>query len=91
MAAKHSPISGTELIALEHAIISAVSYAGFEVTTADGEPATLAILDKHGNIVESGENVRLATWNVAIHSYREFLKGMGYLRVHAGPPTGPNI
>jgi hypothetical protein len=71
---------------LQHSIISAVSYAGFAVTTADGKPATLAIIDSDGNVIESGPSVNIAAWNTAISAYRNFLKGTGHLRVHSKPP-----
>ncbi|MDR6392274.1 hypothetical protein [Paraburkholderia phenoliruptrix] len=71
---------------LRHSVISAFSYAGFCVTTPNGEPAMLAVVDKDGNVIESGADVAIAAWNVAIHAYRNFLQGAGHLRVHAGPP-----
>ncbi|MEX3934805.1 hypothetical protein AB4Y32_23960 [Paraburkholderia phymatum] len=71
---------------LQHSVISAISYAGFHVTTASGEPAMLAVVDTDGNVLEAGAGVAIAAWNVAINSYRNFLKGSGHLRVHTGPP-----
>jgi hypothetical protein len=80
-----------EFIPLQHAVISAKSYAGFEITDASGEPATLAVLDKNGNVLEFGASVSIAAWNVAILSYRNLLKGTGHLKVHTSPPTGLNL
>lgn len=74
---------------LQNSVIGAVSYAGFHVTTATGEPATLAVLDKDGNVIDAGASVSIAAWNVAITTYRNFLKGAGHLRVHSKPPGGP--
>jgi hypothetical protein len=71
---------------LQNSVISAVSYAGFHVTTANGEPARLAIIDKDGNVIDAGASVSIAAWNVAIKAYRNFLRGAGHLRVHSGPP-----
>jgi hypothetical protein len=65
--------------------ISAVSHAGLRITTADGRPARLAIIDDDGELVAAGPDVAAAAWNVAIASYRQFLIGRGHLRVHAAP------
>ncbi|WP_080409987.1 hypothetical protein [Burkholderia ubonensis] len=65
--------------------ISAVSYKGLSVTTASGEPATLAVVDKDGKVIDAGPEVAHAAWDVAIRSYRNFLMGMGYLRVLSKP------
>jgi len=69
-----------------HCAISAVSHQGLTVTTPDGEPATLAIVNKDGKVIEAGPSVARQAWEVAIESYRNFLKGEGYLRVHSKPP-----
>ncbi|MBB5459347.1 hypothetical protein [Paraburkholderia sp. Cpub6] len=73
---------------LQNSIISAFSYAGFAITTASGETATLAVLDKDGNVIDSGASVSIAAWNVAIKAYRNFLQGQSHLRVHSSPPAG---
>ncbi|MBM5590020.1 hypothetical protein [Burkholderia pseudomallei] len=65
--------------------ISAISYKGLSVTIASGEPATLAVIDKDGNIVEAGPEVARAAWDVAIRSYRNFLMGTGHLHVLSKP------
>ncbi|KGD42089.1 putative gp52 [Burkholderia pseudomallei MSHR7343] len=65
--------------------ISAISYKGLSVTTATGEPATLAVIDRDGNVVEAGPKVARAAWDVAIRSYRNFLMGTGHLRVLSKP------
>ncbi|CAE6694537.1 hypothetical protein R69619_00413 [Paraburkholderia nemoris] len=71
---------------LQNSIISAFSYAGFAITTATGESATLAVLDKDGNVIDAGPSVSIAAWNVAIKAYRNFLQGAGHLRVHTSAP-----
>lgn len=65
--------------------ISAVSFEGLRVRTASGEPATLAILDKDGNVIDAGPGVLQEAFNVAIESYRNFLKGAGHLRALSRP------
>ncbi|MEN8513212.1 hypothetical protein [Burkholderia sp. RS02] len=73
-----TPISST---------ISAVSFQGLSITTPDGEPATLAVIDMQGRIIDSGPNVMRAVWEVAIRSYRNFLIGSGHLRVLSKPAS----
>lgn len=70
--------------------ISAVSYEGLTIKTADGQPATLAVLDAAGNVIAAGPRVASEAWKVAIASYRNFLQGAGYLRVHSKPPATKN-
>ncbi|KAB0641664.1 hypothetical protein [Burkholderia stagnalis] len=65
--------------------ISAVSFQGLQITTPNGEPATLAVIDVQGRIIDSGPNVMRAVWDVAIRSYRNFLMGTGHLRVLSKP------
>jgi len=71
---------------LEHAQLSAVIFEGLQVQTADGRPARLAILDEAGNVIECGDQVAEEAWNVAIASYKNFLRGNGHLRVQTEPP-----
>jgi hypothetical protein len=72
---------------LANSEISAVSFEGLSIKTANGEPATLAILDKDGKIIEMGPTVAREAWNVAIASYKNFLIGTGHIRVHSKPPS----
>ncbi|KUZ98145.1 hypothetical protein WI40_14100 [Burkholderia ubonensis] len=67
--------------------ISAVSFQGLSITTPDGKPATLAVIDMQGRIIDSGPNVMRAVWDVAIRSYRNFLIGSGHLRVLSKPAS----
>lgn len=71
---------------LEHSRISANVNTGFQMTTADGRPARLAILDEDGNIIEAGPAVAKEAWNVCIAVQKNFWRGMGHLIVHSEPP-----
>ena len=75
------PPTGT----LACSVISARGCEGLLVKTVDGRPATLAVLDREGHIVESGPDVVQEVWNVAVLAYRNFLKGEGCLTVSASP------
>ncbi|RQU92463.1 hypothetical protein [Burkholderia cenocepacia] len=66
--------------------ITAVSFQGLSIVTPDGNPATLAVVDQNGKIVEVGPSVMRAVWDVAIRSCRNFLIGNGHLRVLTRPP-----
>jgi len=66
--------------------ISAVHFRGLRITTADGQPATLAVVDMQGRIIESGPTVVRAAWDVAIKAYRNFLSDKGILRVKTVSP-----
>lgn len=79
-------IGPIEVDTLQNSIISAVAHEGLTVTTRDGRPARIGIIDEHGNVIEAGEAVAEEAWNVAIASYKSFLKGMGHIRVHTKPP-----
>lgn len=70
---------------LANAVISGVTYRGLTVTTRDGRPARLAILDEHGNVIDVGDDVACECWNVAIACHRNFLIGQGHLVVHTSP------
>ena len=72
---------------LQRAVISAISFEGLKVTTTDGQPAKLAIVDSTGQVIEAGDEVAAAAWNVAIESHRRFLIGEGYLRVYSRAPV----
>lgn len=74
---KHTPIASD---------ISAVSFAGLRITTPDGRPATLAVIDDAGQVIEAGRNVEVAAWNASIEAFQQFLIGHGHMRVHASPP-----
>ncbi|WP_205794459.1 hypothetical protein [Burkholderia sp. Ac-20353] len=74
--------------------ISAVSYEGISITTPDGMPATLAVVDSNGKVIEAGPDVANAVWSVVIEAYRRFLMGTGHLRVYTDPselPRNPDL
>lgn len=77
-----NPKTGT----LAQAILSGVAHEGLTVTTRDGRQARLAVIDEDGNVIEDGPEVAREAWNVAVASYRNFLRGRGYLRVRSDPP-----
>lgn len=68
---------------------SAVSYGGLEVTTREGKPATLAVIDGEGRVVAAGPEIVRAAWKASVLAYRNFLMGAGHLRVHTAPPKTP--
>ncbi|GJH25802.1 MULTISPECIES: hypothetical protein [Caballeronia] len=70
---------------LEHSVISARAWEGFTITTEDGRPATLAVVDDAGHIVESGPELVDELWDVAVLSYRRFLVGETALHVWSSP------
>lgn len=70
--------------AIKGVFITAVSHEGLSVTV-DGKPARLAIISDDGRIVAAGGEVAREVEAVAINSYRQFLIGKGFLRVHSKP------
>ena len=70
---------------LEHSVIRAHAWDGFTITTADGHPATLAVVDDAGRIVEIGPTLVAELWDVAVLSYRRFLIGEKALTVCSTP------
>lgn len=76
------PETGT----LERCTISANINTGYQVTTVDGRPARLAIIDSDGNVIEAGEAVAREAWNVCIAVQKNFWIGQGHFVVHSGPP-----
>lgn len=76
------PETGT----LERCGISANVSSGFQVQTADGRPACLAIVDADGNVIEAGAAVAREAWNVCIAVQKNFWIGQGHLVVHSSPP-----
>lgn len=69
---------------IDGVVISAVSHEGLRVTV-DGKPARLAILGEDGRVIAIGDHVAKEAEAVAVNSYRNFLKGQGYLRVTSAP------
>lgn len=63
----------------------ATSHNGLSVTTADGRPVQLAVLDCSGGVIAAGQEVAAAAYEASVKSYRSFLMGSGHLRVLAKP------
>ncbi|MET3554905.1 hypothetical protein [Burkholderia sp. 567] len=82
-----APAADLQVVAPISSTISAVSFQGLSITTPNGEPATLAVIDMQGRIIDSGPNVMRAVWEVAIRAYRNFLIGNGHLRVLSKPSS----
>ena len=74
--------------AIPDVIISSVSHEGLTVTV-NGRPGALAIIDADGHVVASGKAVAREAEAVTLNSYRNFLKGEGYLRVASRVDGGP--
>lgn len=74
--------------AISGVVISAVAHQGLSVTV-DGKPARLAIVTDDGHIIAAGDQVAKEAEAVALNSYRNFLKGKGFLRVLSNP-IGPS-
>ncbi|MEK7888262.1 hypothetical protein AAB992_14175 [Burkholderia contaminans] len=75
------PVTGS----LANVILCASGQRGLTATTVDGRPASLAVVDLDGRVIESGPAVGDEAWNVVVHAYRLFLQGQGYLKVYATP------
>lgn len=76
------PETGT----LKQCTISADINTGFQIKTADGKQARMAIIDDDGNIIEAGAAVAKEAWNVCIAVQKNFWIGQGHLVVHSTPP-----
>lgn len=70
--------------AIQGVHISAVSHEGLTVTV-NGVPGRLAIVTDDGRIIAVGQDVAREAEAVAVNSYREMLKGQGWLRVMSKP------
>jgi hypothetical protein len=70
---------------LVNVILSACGQRGLTATTIDGRPASLAVVDLDGHVIESGPAVGDEAWSVVTAAYRAFLQGKGYLKVYATP------
>ena len=68
------------------AIIDGTATKGLLITTRDGKPAMLAIIDADGNILESGTSVADEALAVSVNIYQGFLMGNGHLCVLTHPP-----
>jgi hypothetical protein len=70
---------------LSVATIGGAAFSGYDLHTADGRCATLAIVDSEGRVVECGPQVAEEAWVVAVLAYQRFLEGEGRLRVVSAP------
>lgn len=68
---------------LEHAIVSAYPNKCLIFTDKDGNPANLAIIDANGNILESGDAVRIEVEAVCLAALKQILFGKGWQRVYS--------
>jgi hypothetical protein len=66
--------------------LKATVSTGFTVTSPDGKPAQMAIVDEQGNILAAGDDVSWAAWRVCVEVQENFWEGQGHLVVHARPP-----
>lgn len=76
---------------IKNAAISGKAHTGLIVTTLDGKPAHLAIIDDAGNILESGKAVAEEAMAVSLTIYRNVLQGNGHLRVMTPTAQGAKI
>ena len=76
---------------LQNAQLTGTIWSGLTVTTRDGKPALLAIIDEAGNIIESGPAVARECWNVVLQVHRNYLQDKGHLIVHSTPPGFPGV
>ncbi|SEU36446.1 hypothetical protein SAMN03159335_05451 [Burkholderia cepacia] len=84
---QENPTADTQIAAAISSTISAVSFQGLSIVAPDGCPATLAVVDQSGKVIDAGPAVTRAVWEIAIRSYRNFLIGNGHLRVLSKPIT----
>ncbi|MBC8722101.1 hypothetical protein F6X37_11000 [Paraburkholderia sp. 31.1] len=70
---------------LQHSCVVAVIWEHYTITDTQGKPATLAIVDEQGKVLDSGPEVQQEIWDLAILAYRKYLVGEGYLRIHSTP------
>ena len=68
-------------------VITAASRTGLTVTTWDGKPAHLAVIDSRGRVIAAGREVEHAAWEASVLAYREFLIGQGHMRVLRRPES----
>ncbi|VVP08067.1 hypothetical protein PS870_03165 [Pseudomonas fluorescens] len=71
---------------LDNAVIQANISKGFMLTTPDGKPAQLAVIDENGSVLIAGADVAWAAWRVCIEVQENFWEGQGHLIVHTKAP-----
>ncbi|MEX3950581.1 hypothetical protein AB4Y45_25585 [Paraburkholderia sp. EG287A] len=70
---------------LRHSTVTALMWERFTITGDDGRPATLAILDEDGHVLDAGPQVAHELWELAVLAYRQYLVGEGLLRIYSTP------
>jgi hypothetical protein len=70
---------------LHHSIVAARNWERFTITDEGGRPATLAIIDERGKVLDSGPEVAQEVWELAVLAYQKYLVGEGHMRVITGP------
>ena len=70
---------------LSNTVIRGSTPTGLSVTTRDGRPARLAVLDEDGNVLAAGDDVARECWNVTVECQRNYWHGNGHLVVHTSP------
>ncbi|WP_202905070.1 hypothetical protein [Paraburkholderia mimosarum] len=70
---------------LKHSTVTALMWERYTITGEDGRPATLAIIDPDGKILDAGPEVADEFWELAILAYRQYLIGEGLLRIYSTP------
>lgn len=79
---KDDPTSGP---VLKRSIVSARAWDRYTFQTKRGLPATLAIVDEEGNVLDSGPEVAREIWDIAILAYRRYLKGEPFRQIVSSP------
>jgi len=74
---------------LLHAQLTGSIWSGLTVTTREGKPARLAIIDDAGQVLEAGTTVARECWYVVLQVHRNYLQDQGHLIVHSTPPGLP--
>lgn len=70
---------------LTNARVSAYPNNRLVIEDADGNPATLAVLDANGNVIESGDDLICEIEGVCVAAVKGILFSRGWLRVYAPP------
>lgn len=79
---QHDPESAP---VLKHSIVSARAWDRYAFMDERGEPATLAIIDSDGKVLDSGPEVAREIWDIAILACRRYLKGETFRTIISSP------
>lgn len=61
--------------------IEAQAHTRYRISTPDGRPARLAIIDDAGNVISAEDDISRACWELALQAQENFWKGQGHLVV----------